>query len=122
MANVKKGNWLSNFGKSVSFSAIDVIGQELMPQTARIVGGPNAEFVSGIMDTLGQIRRGQTKLTQLFEKNQQAKDVLEVSKQGFSDLWEDVKHFAKTGEVTRPESEDEDFGFDMNLIYLVLMN
>ena len=114
MANVKKGNWLSNFGKSVSFSAIDVIGQELMPQTARIVGGTNVEFVSGIMDTLGQIRRGQTKLTQLFEKNQQAKDVLEVGKQSFSDLWEDVKHFAKTGEVTRPESEDEDFGFDMN--------
>ena len=108
----KKSSWSKTFGRSVFFSAIDV-ASEVMPETTRILTGKNADFVKGIYDTITQLRRGQTSLMKLARKGF-GDDVVDAVRDVGVGAKENWDHFKKTGSPTLPESDEEDFGFDMD--------
>lgn len=90
--------WVTNFGKSVKFGAIDV-ARDQNPAITKLYDD-NKEFMSSIASTLADIYSGQTKITKALEG---AAPDLSKSMSAVQGGWDvakkDAKTFFKTGKV-----------------------
>ena len=101
MAKFKPGNWATNFGHSVKFSAVEMV-EDINPALRDLVN-TNKDFVSNVTDTIKDLRKGQFQIRRMLRASAIGKGLSKAADR----LW--------TGDIYGESENDNDstgLGFD----------